>query len=504
MSKSMLIKIKRTFPLVSMQRVLSNSLLGDEGKRNSFARSPLKLGRKVNSIIAIILIAIIIVSVFAFMPKGNPITPVIVPQSTNSSFASPTAVPQSTIQPSQNDPFSQISRFMSGIGDSVAQAVTPRAPGTIESAQTMNSTIWGQVAANAWRYFQPGVGVDSTTGLPYNGGSDSRYFTDWDLGVYIQAVIDANVTGLIGTDGAWNSSARLEKVVSFLENRELNVTTGYPYWFYQSVDGKDYHANSDLSTNLVDGVDTGRLLVALNNLKAFNSSLSLRINNLVYNVYGNRSNYAALVPAIYAESRYSTSIYAYYVESGFASFWPSQLSDATSTILNNIRLAGNVTTYGVSLPLAAILGDPLICSVFETSSSSRLMSISLQVYLAHEAYYNATGQYRAFSEGSSLSTHWTYEWVVLPDGRTWAILDESYNNFDITPIIYTKIAISFLALYNTTYAYNMCVYLEKNLPAPTNGYSEGVDENGVQLTGVGLNTNGLIIGAAKYAILNNP
>ncbi len=138
------------------------------------------------------------------------------------------------------------------------------------------------------------------------------------------------------------------------------------------------------------------------------------------------------------------------------------------------------------------------------------MSIARQVYLAHEAYYNATlqatgqGQYRAFSEGASLSTHWTYEWVVLPDNRTWTVLDEKGSNYNISPIIYTKIAIGFLAIYNTTYAYNMVVYLEKTLPDPTNGYSEGVDESGAQLTGVGSNTNGLIIGAARYAIQNNP
>ena len=76
--------------------------------------------------------------------------------------------------------------------------------------------------------------------------------------------------------------------------------------------------------------------------------------------------------------------------------------------------------------------------------------------------------------------------------------------FDISPIIYTKMAMGFLAIYNTTYAYNMNVHLEKTLPAPSNGYCEGVTEDGVQLTGTGSNTNGLIIGAAKYAIQNNP
>jgi hypothetical protein len=234
--------------------------------------------------------------------------------------------------------------------------------------------------------------------------------------------------------------------------------------------------------------------------------LASRINNIV--LYGqsyNRSNYAALVPGIKSDSLTSTSIYAYYVESGFASFWPNELSSAPSKILNNMLSSGNVTTNeGVSLPLASILGDPLLCSVFELNNNSQLMALTRQVYLAHEAYYNATGQYRAFSEGASLSDHWTYEWVVLPDNRTWVILDEHNSDFNISPIIYTKISLGFLAIYNTTFATNMCVYLENALPDPAKGYCEGVDESGNLLTGVGSNTNGLILDAALYAIQNNP
>ena len=51
-------------------------------------------------------------------------------------------------------------------------------------------------------------------------------------------------------------------------------------------------------TETVDVVDTGRLFVALNNLRNFNSTLAQRINNIV--LYGqnyNRSNYAAMVRA---------------------------------------------------------------------------------------------------------------------------------------------------------------------------------------------------------------
>jgi hypothetical protein len=115
-----------------------------------------------------------------------------------------------------------------------------------------------------------------------------------------------------------------------------------------------------------------------------------------------------------------------------------------------------------------------------------------------------TRQYVAFSEGLSLSGQWAYEWVVLPDGRTWVVLDIYNQDFNMIPVIYTKVAMGFLAIYNTTFARNMVVYLENALPNPAHGYSEGVDESGKLLTGVSSTTNGLIIGAATYAIQNNP
>jgi hypothetical protein len=488
-------------PLIASKHYRASS--NNETKRKMFEPNRFKLSTKVKAILSIAIVVILLVSVFAFMLKQSPNEPVV-PISTDSPTASPTAVPQSTSKPSSPpDTLSQISHFMSGIGNTIVQAGTPKTPGIIELAQGMNKAVWRQVASDAWQYFQPDIGVNSSTGLPNSGSSFPR-FTDWDLGVYIQAVMDANAIGLIDNDGAWGSSARLEKVVHFLETRELN-NASYPYWFYQSSDGKNYHEMSDSATSPVDTVDTGRLFVALNNLRIFNSSLASRINDIV--LYGqnyNRSNYAVLVPAIYTDSLSSNSIYAYYFYSGFASFWPSQLSDVPNRILHNMLSSGTTTTNNVTLPISAILGDPLLCSVFELNTSSQLMTIMRQVYLAHEAYFNATGVYRAFSEGASLSDHWTYEWVVYPNNQTWVILDEKGQPFDVSPIIYTKMAMGFLAIYNTTYAYNMNVHLEKILPAPSNGYGEGVNEDGVQLTGTGSNTNGLIIGAAKYAIQNNP
>jgi hypothetical protein len=458
---------------------------------------------KVKSVLSICIIVIMLVSVFVFLPKGNNVAP-DVPQSSDVPVASPNATPQRTTNPTKgSNPFSDIANAIAGMSNAASQILNPKTPGLIESAQTMNSTVWRAIAANAWNYFQPGTGVDANTGLPYGGSTDAPNFTDWDLGCYIQAVIDAQKIGLIGADGAWNSSQRLEMVVTFLETRDLNSTTGYPFWFYQAKDGKDYHASSDLASDPVDVTDTGRLFVALNNLRLYNSSLAPRINAIVTGP-GNRSDFSALVPGIKADSLTSTNIYSYYINSGFASFWPNQLSFAPSQILTNILSSGNTTTpEGISLPLSTILGDPLLCSVFELGNNSQLMAITRQVYLAHEAYYNATGQYRAFSEGASLSDHWLYECVVLPDNQTW-VVDGRSSNYDVSPVIYTKISIGFLALYKTTFTRNMAIYLEQTLPEPLKGYSEGVEESGEPLTGIGCDTNSLILGAANYAILNNP
>ena len=119
-------------------------------------------------------------------------------------------------------------------------------------------------------------------------------------------------------------------------------------------------------------VDTGRLLVALNNLRAFSTTANWnwtqRINNVVLNsTY--TTCYASLLPDVRKDAIYSTSVYSYYVDSGFASFWSNDTSVANvpNLVLNNILNAGNITTTpgNVTLPKATISCEPLLCSLFE-------------------------------------------------------------------------------------------------------------------------------------------
>jgi len=76
----------------------------------------------------------------------------------------------------------------------------------------------------------------------------------------------------------------------------------------------------------------------------------------------------------------------------------------------------------------------------------------------------------------------------------------------ITPVAYFKVAVSFLALYNTSYARAMVDYLEPRLATPdglfsaARGYKDGIDEQNRIVGTVVDKTNGLILAAANYAL----
>jgi hypothetical protein len=461
----------------------------------------LKFNKASKSLAAITIIAVISISAFVFLPKQSSFSkgPAVVPQSTEDPTASPSPQPTKARQP----PIPNIGIYVQPprVDPGLISESDPDAPGIISTAWAINSTVWRQVASAAWNFYQPGVGVDAYTWLPYAGGTGFKAFTDWDLGVYVQSIIDAQNMSLIDPTDA---NQRLDKVLRFLENRPLNNTTHYPFWFYDSTSGQGYQSTTTYASNSLDMVDTGRLFVALSNLKAYNTSWTQRIDNFVYNVNGNRTSYSDVVPSL-ANSAYSNSIYAYYFVSGYAHFWPQQVGAIPGKIMDNIVSSKNVTTYNVTVPYAPISCEPLLCSFFELSNNSKLTGLVNQVYLAHEAYYNATGQYVAFSEGNSPFNGFIYEWVVGPNGSTWVITNNAQNvYYDMDPVVYTKVAFSFLALYNTTYARNMVVNLEGALPSPKKGYCEGADISGIGVEGLGTNTNGLILDAALFAVQNNP
>jgi len=378
--------------------------------------------------------------------------------------------------------------FMLGI----AQLFVPSVAGQTSSL-TINNSYWLRLATNAWNYFQPGVGVDATTGL-HGAGLSWPYFTDWDLACYIQAVIDANQLGILGESGAWGATARVDDILSFLETRTL-TSSGVPYVLYQS-------ANGDPSGSAVqDAFDAGALLVALNNLRIYKPDLAGTINYIVYN----RTNYAPLEQQAASFSSLF-SLYDYYAVSGFACFWPSQFSSEVNTILNTILSGPTVSTYGVQLPeVSELTCDSLFLSIFNLSPSDKLDSLAQLVYSADLNRYEATGNFGAFSEGNTglSNPDYVYEFVV-DGGSTWVVDDTSFNSVGSSPITFFKSAVDLLAMFDSSYAESMASYVESELPSPTHGYSEGVDESGRVASDTDSNSNSLIIQAAKYAINSSP
>lgn len=360
-----------------------------------------------------------------------------------------------------------------------------------QQADTDNRAYWMEVANNAWQYYQPGVGVSSSTGLHY-AHINYQGFTDWDLGVYVQAVVDAAKLGIITNEGAWGFDDRIDKVLTFLENRPVS-SDGTPYTWYSSITGENIGEDPQFA------IDAANLLVALKNVELYRPTFANRVDNLVKT----RTNYEPLKQVVDTLT-HSVNIYDYYAAAAFATFWPEQFEPKANTILNNIINAPTTTYEGVILPKAKLMCEPLLSATFYLPYNSNLMNLARTLYLAHEARYNATGNYVAFTEGNpaGVATHYIWEWVVLPDGHTWVIQRDEFTAVQITPVIFLKAAVGLFALYNTQFTQNMVNDMVPDLRTST-GYLEGKTEIGQIVSFSSDKTNGMIIGAARYAIDNN-
>jgi hypothetical protein len=347
---------------------------------------------------------------------------------------------------------------------------------------------WLSLATAAWQFYQPGAGVNAQTGL-HGAGLGWPYFTEWDLGTYIQTIIDAHELGILQKTGDWGFDYRVGKIFSFLKTRAL-ASNGVPYLNYDSRDGKPYGDTPSFS------IDEGKLYMALYNLKCVRPDLAQDIDYIVKV----RNNNAALIPDPNSFAR-STDFYCYYVACAFKDFGFEGWDVVPSSTIATIVSQSNVTTYGVKLPAAHICTEPLLLTMFEVNpQDAKFTWLLSQVYLASEARYTATGHYTAFSEGNTGLDNpgYVYEFVVDSDGSTWKVAPST------TPIAYFKVAVSFHAIFNTTYTKNMVTYIGGKLPAPSNGFQDGVAEDG-RVVGTTIDrTNGLILSAARYAISKLP
>ena len=212
---------------------------------------------------------------------------------------------------------------------------------------------WNDWARVAWGYFQPGVGVSSHTGLHY-AASGWYFFTDWDLGVYIKAITDAEKLGIVARGGEWGADYRLEKVLGFLETREL--VDGVPYVQYDADTGIP---SGYIGKQTAHPSDCANLLLALDDLRRFRPDLAARINSLV-----TRYNFQKLADHSYFSA---DDIYPSYVAQGYWAFGYSTLK------LKPLESLGDgtfVDVYGESLPKARLTSEPFALAILEDRATS--------------------------------------------------------------------------------------------------------------------------------------
>lgn len=370
---------------------------------------------------------------------------------------------------------------------SISQLLMP-VSNYIQDDTASNQAYWLSLAKKAWQFFEPGQALNTQTGL-HSASLDWPYFTEWDLGTYIQTMLDARKLGILQDSGQWGFDNRIGKIIEFLKNRQL-TNNNVPYLIYDSRTGEPYQDTPSFS------IDEGKLYLALYKLSEIRPGLKQDITNIVKV----RTNNTDLVPDP-KSWLYSTDLYCYYIAHAFKAWQFEGWNDVPSSIMGTILSQPNITTYGVKLPSAHICSEPMLATTFEVNpQDARFDWLASQVYLAHEARYMATGHYTAFSEGNTGygNPSYVYEFVVDNYGSTWRVEPRT------TPIAFLKVAVGFHAIVNTEYSKNLVGYINKTLPASSGGFQEGVDENGRVVYSHIDRTNGLIISAARYVIDNFP
>jgi len=344
----------------------------------------------------------------------------------------------------------------------------------------------------AWKYYQPGIGVNPSTGLHYAKLS-WHGFTDWDLAGYILTILDAGDIGLINVNGRWGVKYRLEKVLNFLANRKLSPD-GIPYWAYSADSGNPINTK-----RLTTPSDSGRLLIALYKVKKKFPEYSNLVDYIVYN----KTNYDKI--ASDSNLNWGSGFYLYYIVQGFKLFGFDKYQPVKRGLneINRLMNGKFVNIYGINIPVTYVTSEPVIHGILDLNLGGDFRKLADRIYKVQELRYINIGKYTAFSEGANdRYPYYIYEWIVQGSpNKLWTVTyptPSGLKNADIPPIIYTKIAISFLAIYNTQYAEKLAKYLASKT-ATQYGFYEGVDEDGRVITTITDKTNSMIINAVRYA-----
>jgi len=359
-----------------------------------------------------------------------------------------------------------------------------------DSAQTESD--WGAWAEVAWRYYTPGIGVDPQS-LLHRANTQWHWFTDWDLGSYIQSLIDADKLKMIKVEPFF--AERVEAILGFLERRDLSGN-GFPYWSYSTYTGEPNKEAGETNP-----ADIGRLLLALSTLRAYRPELASRIKKIV-----DRHNVSRVLERMGLEGGF----YGYYAAQGFKAFGFASNKAVNRSLGEMTRLSKgpHLSIYGEQIPRAWITSEPILHTLLELPNldDDLFQEYALRIYKVQELRFKATGNYTAFTEGCYFTYgNYIFEWIIRGDnGATWTIVSFDQGKaqtLNIPAVIYTKAAFAYHALFTSEYTHKLVDWLlsRKEIKTPS-GFTEGVSEANELVSYTTDKTNAMILSAARHAI----
>ena len=339
--------------------------------------------------------------------------------------------------------------------------------------------LWMHIASRAWSYFAPGVGVDETTGISRASNYWPRV-TDWDVGNYIVALVDARELGLIGDSGPWGFRDRVDRILSFLEHREL-APGGVPYSWYESSTGRPWR---NYRTNFWD---SGMLLAALHYLELHSPEYAARVRGIV-----SRVDYRSL------SILHPSGPYGYLCSWGFKSFGIGGYNPE-ALLHDMIYGGGRPRVYGIEVP-RGLIGDPVALSVIVLGPTRDRIEL-MEIYTrSMEARYNETGLLSAWSEGNTglEDPSYVYEYV-FSGGAAWVITAPGRGEVGSIPIEFVKMAAAMHAITPSWYTRLLLEELTSKTSSP-HGFYEGVADDGRVADVLIDKTNAMIVASARYAL----
>ena len=371
-----------------------------------------------------------------------------------------------------------------------------------QSATTAASTPtgltgWESYAKIAWKYYGLGIGVNPETGIN-RAKLDWDALTDWNAGSYIIATTEAHRLGLIGNDSAWGFRDRMSRILKYLLNRQLGANFGvgnWPYWAYY-WDGRPYYNPVYLYT---DVSDSGRLLYALDILRKHDPSFAEQVQQVFQRC---RSAYDLMSNQIDQRLSYYGVLEAF----GFNAF--GYKKSYIASVFENWR-GSFVDVDGQILPETITTAEPTLHGVLELRLTGMFFEYSRRAYEAQRSRWTRTGRLSGWSEGCHPVHEYVYQWILADGGETWVICKHDGTRLDIEPLMYTKVAFAYLAIFGvndfTTALFSAAIRLSND----RYGFGEATFENGQSAISLWArnvegfysdSTNQIILSAARYAL----